>query len=483
MNSQFVLPDFAPALPEIILAAAALILVLVGVFAKQRPFSIVCGGAILALFVALVLVVMAPDARVETFGGAFVNDAFARFMKALSLIGSIAALVMSGDYLRRNNIAIFEFPLLVLLATTGMLMVISANNLIALYIGLELFSLSSYVIAALHRDNLRSSEAGLKYFVLGALSSGMLLYGASLIYGFTGSISFPVIAKAVAVEGATGPGIGIIVGMVFMAAGLAFKISAVPFHMWTPDVYEGSPTPVTAFFATAPKMAAMAMAVRVFISAFPAITSQWQQIIVFMSILSMVLGAFAAIGQKNIKRLMAYSSIANIGFALVGLSAGTVEGVNGVIVYMAIYLAMTVGSFACILSMRRDGVNVETIDDLAGSGKTNPMMAFCLAMFMFSMAGIPPLAGFFAKFFVFSAAIKANMLTLAIIGVLSSVVGAYYYLRIVKVMYFDEPKGAFDKMDMGVKGALAVSFVVVFFFALWPSLLLDAAASAAHALF
>lgn len=483
MNSPFTLPDFALALPEIVLSVGALLLVLVGVFSKRRPFCIVSGGAIAFLAVALLLVIMAPGERIETFSGAFVSDAFSRFMKALSLIGSISALVMSGEYLRRNDIAVFEFPLLVLLATIGMLMVISANSLIALYVGLELFSLSSYVIAALHRDNLKSSEAGLKYFVLGALSSGMLLYGSSLIYGFSGTVSFPEIAKFVSASGASGPGIGIVVGLVFVSAGLAFKISAVPFHMWTPDVYEGAPTPVTAFFATAPKMAAMAMAIRVFMGAFPGIVPQWQQIVVFISILSMVLGAFAAIGQKNIKRLMAYSSIGNVGFALVGLSTGTVEGIQSVIVYMAIYLAMTVGTFACILSMRRDGVNVETIDDLAGCGKNNPAMAFCLAMLMFSLAGIPPLAGFFAKFYVFAAAIKSGLVTLAVIGVLSSVVGAYYYLRIVKVMYFDEPKEAFDRMSVGVKSMLAVSFAVVFFFVLAPSLLVNAANAAAQALF
>ncbi len=483
MNSPFTLPDFALALPEIVLSVGALLLVLVGVFSKRRPFCIVSGGAIAFLAVALLLVIMAPGERIETFSGAFVSDAFSRFMKALSLIGSISALVMSGEYLRRNDIAVFEFPLLVLLATIGMLMVISANSLIALYVGLELFSLSSYVIAALHRDNLKSSEAGLKYFVLGALSSGMLLYGSSLIYGFSGTVSFPEIAKFVSASGASGPGIGIVVGLVFVSAGLAFKISAVPFHMWTPDVYEGAPTPVTAFFATAPKMAAMAMAIRVFMGAFPGIVPQWQQIVVFISILSMVLGAFAAIGQKNIKRLMDHSSIGNVGFALVGLSTGTVEGIQSVIVYMAIYLAMTVGTFACILSMRRDGVNVETIDDLAGCGKNNPAMAFCLAMLMFSLVGIPPLAGFFAKFYVFAAAIKSGLVTLAVIGVLSSVVGAYYYLRIVKVMYFDEPKEAFDRMSVGVKSMLAVSFAVVFFFVLAPSLLVNAANAAAQALF
>ena len=318
-----------------------------------------------------------------------------------------------------------------------MMMVISSNDLIALYLGLELLSLSSYVIAAFDRDNVRSTEAGLKYFVLGALSSGMLLYGASLVYGFTGSVSFPTIAATV--QG--NAGFGLIFGLVFVAAGIAFKISAVPFHMWTPDVYEGAPTPVTAFFAAAPKMAGMAMATRVFIDAFPGILGQWQQIIVFIAIASMALGSFAAIGQRNLKRLMAYSSIGNVGFALVGLATGTNEGIQGVVIYMAIYLAMTLGSFAVILSMRRGDRMFETIEDLSGLSRTHPLMAFCLAMMMFSLAGIPPLAGFFAKFAVFTAAINANLVTLAVIGVVTSVIGAYYYLRIVKVMYFDERGG------------------------------------------
>ncbi len=317
-----------------------------------------------------------------------------------------------------------------------MLMLISAADLIALYLGLEMMSLALYVVAASDRDNLRSTEAGLKYFVLGALSSGMLLYGASLIYGFTGTVNFAGIAQA-AGQG----GIGLTFGLVFLFAGFCFKVSAVPFHMWTPDVYEGAPTPVTAFFSSAPKIAAMAIFVRAPITAFPEITPQWQQIVVFVAIASMALGSFAAIGQRNIKRLMAYSSIGNMGFALVGLAAGTPEGVQGVIVYMAIYLAMTLGTFAGILAMRQRGVFVENISDLAGLARTNGTMAFFLGVMMFSLAGIPPLAGFFAKYFVFLAAIKAGLYTLAVLGVLASVVGAYYYLSIVKVMYFDEPAG------------------------------------------
>ena len=353
--------------------------------------------------------------------------------------------------------------MLILLATIGMMMMISANDLIALYMGLELQSLALYVMAAIDRDNVRSSEAGLKYFVLGALSSGMLLYGASLIYGFTGSPASPPGIAQVTVNGA---GIGLIFGLVFLIAGLAFKVSAVPFHMWTPDVYEGAPTPVTAFFAAAPKVAAMALFVRAMVQAFPAIAADWQQIVVFLSIASMVLGAFAAIGQSNIKRLIAYSSIGNMGYALIGLAAGTPEGVHGVMLYMVIYMMMTLGSFACVLAMRRNGRAVEEIGDLAGPGAHQPGLAFVLAMLMFSLAGIPPLAGFFAKYFVFLAAIKADLVALAVIGVLTSVVGAYYYLRIVKMMYFDEPVPRFDPMprEINLVAAMMGLFMLGFVF-------------------
>jgi NADH-quinone oxidoreductase subunit N len=357
-------------------------------------------------------------------------------------------------------------------------MLISAADLIALYLGLELMSLALYVVAASNRDDVRSTEAGLKYFVLGALSSGMLLYGASLIYGFTGTVSFAGIAQA-AGQG----GIGLTFGLVFLFAGFCFKVSAVPFHMWTPDVYEGAPTPVTAFFAAAPKIAAIAIFVRAPISAFPEITPQWQQIVVFVSIASMVLGSFAAIGQRNIKRLMAYSSIGHMGFALIGLAAATPEGVQGVVVYMAIYLAMTLGTFACILSMRTRAGLVENISDLAGLARTKPGMAFFLAVMMFSLAGIPPLAGFFAKYFVFLAAIKAGLYTLAVIGVLASVVGAYYYLAIVKVMYFDEAAEPFEPMPRTLKVVLGITGVFVILFFAYPSPLVSAAAAAAKSLF
>ncbi|MCB8820678.1 NADH-quinone oxidoreductase subunit NuoN [Microvirga rosea] len=479
MNTALVFPALGPALPEIILAAGALILVLFGAFRGERSAGAMNGVALVLLALAFVALLMLPSGRMETMSGSFVVDSFAKFMKALTLIASAGGVILSIDYMRREGINRFEYPILIILCTIGMLMVISANDLIALYLGLELLSLSSYVIAAFDRDNVRSTEAGLKYFVLGALSSGMLLYGASLVYGFTGSVSFPTIAASL--HGTVSN--GLIFGLVFVAAGIAFKISAVPFHMWTPDVYEGSPTPVTAFFAAAPKMAGMAMATRVFVYAFPGILGQWQQIIVFISIASMVLGSFAAIGQRNLKRLMAYSSIGNVGYALIGLATGTPEGVQGVAIYMAIYLAMTLGSFAVILGLRRGNVMFEKIEDLSGIARTHPVLAFCLAMMMFSLAGIPPLAGFFAKFAVFNAAIKANLVTLAVIGVVTSVVGAYYYLRIVKVMYFDEPAERYDAMPAGVKLVLALSSVFVVLYVLVPAPLNAAAAAAARSLF
>ena len=456
------LPDLMPALPEIILAVGALVLLMIGVFSGERSTSTVTILAIGLIVVAGAVLVVAP-AEGTPFNGAFILDPFARFMKVLALIGSGVAIVMSIGYARAQKFERFEYPVLIVIATLGMMMMISASDLIALYLGLELQSLALYVVAAINRDSVRSTEAGLKYFVLGALSSGMLLYGASLIYGFTGQTTFAGIAAAL--EGQP-RSLGLIFGLVFLIAGLAFKISAVPFHMWTPDVYEGAPTPVTAFFAAAPKVAAMALIVRVVVSPFAPATADWQQIITFISIASMVLGAFAAIGQKNIKRLMAYSSIGHMGYALVGLAAGNQAGVQGVVIYLLIYMAMTLGAFACILAMRRSEGMVEDISDLAGLSKTHPTMAFMLAMILFSLAGIPPLAGFFAKFYVFLAAIESGLYGLAVIGVLASVVGAYYYLRIVKIMYFDEPAASFQPMATELRVVLGVSgaFVLLFVF-------------------
>jgi len=465
-------------LPELLLAVGAMALLMVGAFRGDAAARAIDGIAIALLVAAGLVILHLPAGKLVSFGGSFVIDDFARFLKILALVGSAATILMSFDYTARQMKPKFEYPVLILLSTTGMLMLISAADLVALYLGLELMSLCLYVLAAIDRDNVRATEAGLKYFVLGALSSGMLLYGASLIYGFTGTVSFAGIAA-----GAPQGGLGLVFGLVFLLAGLCFKVSAVPFHMWTPDVYEGAPTPVTTFFAAAPKVAAIAVFMRAAVVAFPTVAVQWQQILVFVAIASMVLGAFAAIGQRNIKRLMAYSSIGHMGFALVGLAAGTAEGVQGVIVYMAIYVAMTLGTFACILSMRRGNDMVEEIADLRGLARTSPAMAFFLAMLLFAMAGVPPLAGFFAKFYVFLAAIKAGLYTLAVIGVLASVVGAYYYLMIVKVMYFDEPAAQFEAMPRELKAVLGVTGLFVLLFFVYPAPLVDAAATAAKSLF
>ena len=466
-----------PVLPELVLAAGAMALLMMGAFRGQQTTALVTGLAVCLLVITGALELLLPAGRLSTFGGSFIVDDFARFLKILALIGSAATLVLSTEYLADPSRRIFEYSILVLLSTLGMMVLISAADLIMLYLGLELMSLALYVVAASNRDNLKSTEAGLKYFVLGALSSGMLLYGASLIYGFTGTVAFAGIAAAVK----TGS-IGIVFGLVFLLAGLCFKVSLVPFHRWTPDVYEGAPTPVTAFFASAPKVAALAVFTRVVLTAFPGIMTQWQQIVVFVSIASMALGAFAAIGQTNIKRLMAYSSIGHMGFALVGLAAGTPEGAQGVLVYISIYVTMTLGSFAVILAMKRNGVNVEEISDFSGLSRTNPVLALFFAMLLFSLAGIPPLAGFFAKWYVFVAAIKAGLITLAVVGVLTSVVGAFYYLSIIKVMYFDEPLVKLDPIRLELSTVLAVAGLFNIFYFVHPGSLVSVATAAARSL-
>src|SRR5450631_4116546 len=467
-----------PVLPELVLAAGAMVLLMVGAYRGPQTTSLVTGLAVCLLVLTGAIELWLPAGKLTTFGGSFIVDDFARFLKILTLIGSAATLILSAEFLADPSRRIFEYSILVLLSSLGMMVLISAGDLIMLYLGLELMSLALYVVAASNRDNAKSNEAGLKYFVLGALSSGMLLYGASLVYGFTGTVSFAGIATA-----ANPNSIGLIMGLVFLFAGFCFKVSAVPFHMWTPDVYEGAPTPITAFFAAAPKVAGIAMFVRTTIVAFPGIVAEWQQIVVFISIASMALGAFAAIGQRNIKRLMAYSSIGHMGFALIGLAAATSDGVEGVLVYMSIYVAMTLGSFAVILTMKRNGQNFENISGFAGLSRTNPLLAFFLAMLLFSLAGIPPLAGFFAKFYVFLAAIKAGLYTLAVIGVLSSVVGAYYYLNIIKMMYFDEPVKGFERMPGMLRLVLGVSGLSVMLFFAYPAPILDAATVAAKSLF
>ena len=472
--------SLAPAYPEMIVAIGAVILLLLGVVLNKERSSLVAILAIVLLLGTAVLVMAQPVDGV-IFSGTFIADGFARYMKVLVLGGSAFSLMLALPHAVENGTHKWEYSILVLLATLGMMAMVSANDLMSLYVGLELQSLALYVLAAIKRDDPKATEAGLKYFVLGALSSGMLLYGASLIYGFTGHTNLQEIVIAIANQGRS---IGLIFGVVFLLAGVAFKISAVPFHMWTPDVYEGAPTPVTAFFAAAPKVAAMALIIRVVTVPFGTITHDWQQIVIFLSIASMVLAAFAAIGQNNLKRLLAYSSIGHVGFALVGLSAGTAVGVEGVAVYMAIYVAMTIGMFAALLSLRTSNGYVETIPQMAGLAQKRPFIAAIIAIIMFSFIGLPPLAGFFAKWQVFLAAIDAHLFALAIIGVLASAVSAFYYLRIVKVMYFDEPQTEFVAAPAELTAVMALAgFLIVTYFVTVGAPLYQAAHAAAGSLF
>jgi NADH-quinone oxidoreductase subunit N len=467
-----------PVLPEIVLAIGAMASLMIGAWCGPRATAFITALAVCLLVATGVIEYMLPRGKLITFGGSFIVDEFARFLKIAALAGSAATLVLSREFIEDQSRRMFEFAILVMLSTVGMMVLISAADLITLYLGLELMSLALYVVAASNRDNVKSTEAGLKYFVLGALASGMLLYGASLIYGFTGTVSFEGIAAA-----AKTGGIGLVFGLVFLLAGLCFKVSVVPFHMWTPDVYEGAPTPVTAFFASAPKIAAMAVFTRVVLTAFSGIASEWQQIVVFVAIASMALGSFGAIGQRNIKRMMAYSSIGHMGFALVGLAAGTVEGAQGVVLYLVIYAVMTFGAFTVILAMSRNGQPLEQISDFAGLSRTNPLMAFFFAMLLFSLAGIPPLAGFFAKFYVFTAAIKAGLFALSVIGVITSVVGAFYYLNVIKVMYFDEHAEATDAVHIELRSVVAVTALFNMLFFAYPGPLVSAATAAAKSLF
>jgi NADH-quinone oxidoreductase subunit N len=433
------------------------------------------GGFLLAALLVL------TSARGVGYHGQFTSDAFSAFVQVLILAGAALALILSLDYNRKHDIARFEYPVLMVLSVTGMMVMVSASNMMTLYLGLELQSLALYVLAAFARDDVRSSEAGLKYFVLGALASGLLLYGISLVYGFSGTMDFGDLAKTLSQPATASP--GLIVGIVFVLVGLAFKISAVPFHMWTPDVYEGSPTSVTVFFSTAPKVAAMGLLLRTMTTPFGHQLIAWQQLIVLVSIASMVLGALAAIGQHNIKRLMAYSSIGHMGYALIGLAVGTPEGVRGVLIYLVVYVFMSAGTLACVIAMRRQGRSLEDISDLSGLARTDPALALAMAVFMFSMAGIPPLSGFFGKLYVFLAAVQGGMWTLAIIGVLTSVVGAYYYLRVVKVMYFDAPNAPFDPRPASLSFVAAASGLFTMFFFIFPAPFVGAAQAAAKVLF
>ncbi|MEM8986849.1 MAG: NADH-quinone oxidoreductase subunit NuoN [Pseudomonadota bacterium] len=471
------------AAPEISMAVGAMALLMFGVFRGEGSGPAVSRASVaLLIFAAFLVAVGAPTERLLLFGGGFVVDAFSTFCKVVILLGAATAVLMSERFLTLEKLLKFEYPILIVIATLGMMLMVSSNDLISLYMGVELQSLSLYVLAAFNRDSARATEAGLKYFVLGALSSGLLLYGASLIYGFTGATTFDGIAAVAASEGASP---GLVFGIVFLISGLAFKVSAAPFHMWTPDVYEGAPTPVTALFAAAPKLAGMALFVRAMVGPFSEVTEEWRQVLVLISLASMVIGAFSAIAQTNIKRLMAYSSISHMGYALVGLAAGTELGVRAVLIYMTIYVITTIGAFACILSMRRVEGMSEQIADLSGLSRTRPMMATMLTVLLISLAGVPPAAGFFGKFYVFTAALDAGLLWLAIVGVLTSVVGAYYYLRIIKIMWFDEPAPAFDKNVGFTVGAAAGVAAILNFPVLVVAIapLKTAAGAAAAALF
>ncbi len=472
------LQDLLVALPEIFLACSAMLLLLVGAWRGHKIAGALCSLALLALVLTFGLILNGKGYQGNVFNGQFVSNSFTDFMKTLVLLATALVLLMGLHRMRDEQDGKFEFPVLILLSVVGMMAMISANSLLSLYMGLELSSLALYVLAAFRRDDKRSNEAGMKYFVLGALASGLMLLGSSFIYGFTGTISFTGLAGVFASQQAS---MGVILGMVLVMTGLFFKISAAPFHMWTPDVYEGSPTHVTAFFAMAPKVAALALLLRVMLEPFGALGSQWQQIMIFVSILTMVIGAFAAIRQSNIKRLLAYSSIGHVGYMLMGVVAQTQQAVQGIIIYLVLYVAMSAGTFACVLLMRRKGQTVEEIKDLAGLSRTHPKLAVALAIFMFSMAGIPPLAGFFGKMAVFLAVIEANLTWLAVVGVLTSVVSAFYYLRVVKVMYLDDAKDPLDaQIPSELRFVLLVTASITLLYFLSPTLLFDAAEYAAQ---
>ena len=453
-------------LPELFLSTMIMFLLLLGVFVN-KSFKLVNLITILSLIFASALVLNQPNEVIKIFNSSYIIDRLSIFMKVLTLLFCSFILVASKDYIKNNGIDKIEYPILILASTLGMILMISSYDLIVFYLGLELQSLSLYILASFKRENEQSTEAGLKYFVLSALASGLLLYGCSLIYGFTGSTNFDSIS-----ENLTESNTGAVFGIVFIMVGLAFKVSAVPFHMWTPDVYEGAPTSVTSFFALIPKIAAITVFIRFMYIPFINLIDQWQTIIIFLSIASMILGAVAAIGQNNIKRLMAYSSIGHMGYALAGLAVGTTEGIQSTLIYMTIYLVMNLGAFACIFMMKRENIFYENINDLSGLSRNHPLLALSFLIILFSLAGIPPLAGFFAKFYVFLAVIEAQMYMLAIIGLITTVVSAFYYIRIIKVIYFDKPKKAFDEtFDLGLKTSLIFSSILILIYFIYPSIL------------
>tara|TARA_B100000029_G_scaffold496299_1_gene562443 strand:- start:33 stop:1445 length:1413 start_codon:yes stop_codon:yes gene_type:complete len=459
-------------LPELFLSLTIMTLLMVGVFFK-KSYRLVSIFSVFSLIFSIFLVLNQSEETIKIFGDSYIIDQLAIFMKVLTLLFCFFVLIASKDYVKSNNINKIEYPIIILSSTLGMILMISSFDLIVFYLGLELQSLGLYILASFKRNNEKSTESGLKYFVLSALASGILLYGCSLIYGFTGSTNFEIISSNLN-EANTGA----VFGIVFIIVGLAFKISVVPFHMWTPDVYEGSPTSVTSFFALIPKIAAITVFIRFMYVPFINLIDHWQIIIVFLSIASMILGAVAAIGQNNIKRLMAYSTIGHMGYALAGLATGTNQGIQSTIIYLTIYLVMNLGAFGCIFMMKRENNYYENINDLSGLSKNHPMLALAFLIILFSLAGIPPLAGFFAKFYIFLAVVEAQMYTLAIIGLVSTVISAFYYLRIIKIIYFDKPKKPFDEnYDWGLKSSLILSSILILIYFVYPSILTNTISS------
>ena len=455
-------------LPELFISITIMFLLMLGVFIK-KSFKLVYLISILSLAFSIALVLNQTNETIKIFNDSYIIDDLSIFMKILTFLFCFFVLLSSNDYVKKNKIDKIEYPIIILASTLGMVIMISSYDLIIFYLGLELQSLCLYILASFKREELKSTEAGLKYFVLSALASGLLLYGCSLIYGFTGSTNFEIIS-----ENLKDSNIGLVFGIVFIIVGLAFKVSAVPFHMWTPDVYEGSPTSVTSFFALIPKIAAITVFIRFMYVPFVNVISQWQMIIIFLSVASMILGAVAAIGQSNLKRLIAYSSIGHMGYALAGLAVGNNYGIQSTIIYLSIYLVMNLGAFGCIFMLNRENVFDENINDLSGLSKNHPLLALSFLIILFSLAGIPPLAGFFAKFYIFLAVVEAEMYALAIIGLVTTVISAFYYLRIIKIIYFDKPKKPYDgNYDWGLKISLALSSILILIYFIYPSVLTD----------
>lgn len=473
--------NYTIALPEIFMTLMAFVMLVFGAFGGSQIAPSIKKVTVASFAFAALMICVLENHQGTGFNGLFISDTFADYLKILIALGASFSILISKPYLNKENIMRFEYPILVLMSVIGMFVMVSANDLLTLYLGLELQSLSLYVLAAINRNNLKSSEAGLKYFILGALSSGLLLFGSSIIYGYTGTTGFDSIALFISSTEALDP--VLIVGLVFVLSGLAFKISAVPFHMWTPDVYEGVPTSVTAFFAIVPKIAALGLIARVIAVPLGETLDAWQQIMIFLSVASMTVGAFAALVQDNLKRLLAYSSIGNMGYALIGLTTGTHLSFGAALIYMTIYMIMTAGTFAIILSLQRDGTFLEKVSDLAGLSKTQPIIAYIMAVMMFSMAGIPPLAGFFGKWVVFQAAVDAGLFWLAVYGIVTSVVAAYYYLRIVKVMFFEESENDHDQVtDWGRRSVMYICTIFILFFILNPDLIFNPARIAAESI-